>query len=78
MPDDYYEARVNLTVAIPHRGPHPTFHDALEDVLASLRQVKPLPEGAYLRGGITISTRTAREMRADEKRAAARLRRESF
>lgn len=72
LPDDYYEARVNLTIAIPHRGPYPGFGDAYEDVLAALQQQKPLPDGSFVRGGINISTRTAKEIRGDTKRADAK------
>lgn len=72
--DDAFEVRVKLTVAIPYRGRRGLM-DALDSVLTSLRQEGPLPEGSYLRGGIDITTRTAKEMRADAKRADAKKRR---
>lgn len=76
IPDDAdaFEVRVKLTIAIPYRGRRGLM-DACERVLASLRQEGPLPEGSYLRDGIDITARTAKEMRADKKRADAKRRR---
>lgn len=74
-----YEVRVTLTVAVPYRGKYPGLGDAMENVIAALRQgaCGNLPEGTYLRGGIDARVRTAKEIAADTKRAAAKRRRES-
>lgn len=76
-PEECFEVRVTLTVAIPYTGKYPGLMDAFERVGAALRQEKPLPEGAYVRGGVDVRVRTEKEMRADAKRADAKRRREA-
>lgn len=72
-PTPTFVVRVNLTVEIPYFDDQPPgIRDAHEDVFAALRQEKKLPDLTRLHGYITTRVRTAKEVIADQRRAANR------
>lgn len=71
-----YEVRVTLTVVVPYYDEHPGVRDAMDLVIAALRNGGRgiLPDKTYLRGSINARVRTAKEIATDQRRAEKRKR----
>lgn len=80
MPEDYFEVRVTVTIAIPYRGEYPGCRDATERVMLALSQTSKdvLPQGTHYHGSIDTRVRTAKEIAADNRRAAKRAKERGY
>ena len=74
IPEVDYEVRVTLTIAIPYHGAYPALSEAMTRVCRaiSVGGTGILPEGTHYCGDVVVCVRTAKEIRADDKRAEAK------
>lgn len=69
-----HEVHVTLTVAIPGSGggKHPSVGNAMETVVAALRNSGAMPPGSHLAGDIVARALTLKQINANNKRREKR------